>query len=71
MVGSISVVLPVIMEQMEKRTWFRRAAVFHLPFQTFMIGVLLVNILCQSCLLKLQEQICRSCHVNNGKHPHL
>ena len=37
--GYVAVVLPVIMDNLEKRPWFMRYPRMHMPFQTLMLGV--------------------------------
>lgn len=31
-------VLPVIMERLERRSWFQRLSILHAPFQVMMVG---------------------------------
>lgn len=34
------IVLPVIMERLEKFNWFKRIQILHMPFQVMMVGCL-------------------------------
>ncbi|CAK8671381.1 unnamed protein product [Clavelina lepadiformis] len=45
------VFLPMMMESLNKRAWFRRATWLHLPFQTFGVGVFLVAMVPIACSL--------------------
>ncbi|CRK89501.1 CLUMA_CG003281, isoform A [Clunio marinus] len=43
------IVLPVIMERLERREWFRRLNVLHAPFQTIMVGCFLIFMVPTAC----------------------
>lgn len=42
-------ILPVIMEKLERRDWFRRLSVLHAPFQTMMVGCFLIIMVPTAC----------------------
>lgn len=43
------IVLPVIMERLERHNWFRRLSILHAPFQVMMVGCFLVFMVPTAC----------------------
>lgn len=43
------VILPVIMERLERKNWFKRLSVLHAPFQVMMVGCFLVFMVPTAC----------------------
>lgn len=49
------IILPVIMERLEKRTWFNKFKSMHAPFQIMMIGCFLTVMVPAACALFPQQ----------------
>lgn len=43
------IILPVIMERLERRDWFRRLSILHAPFQVMMVGCFLIFMVPTAC----------------------
>lgn len=43
------IILPVIMERLERRDWFRRLSILHAPFQVMMVGCFLIFMVPAAC----------------------
>lgn len=43
------IILPVIMERLERRDWFKRLSVLHAPFQVMMVGCFLIIMVPTAC----------------------
>lgn len=43
------IILPIIMERLEKENWFKRLSVLHAPFQVMMVGCFLVVMVPTAC----------------------
>ena len=43
------IILPVIMERLEKKPWFARLSVLHAPFQVMMVGCFLIFMVPTAC----------------------
>jgi sideroflexin-2 len=44
-------ILPVIMERLERQNWFKRLSILHAPFQVMMVGCFLIVMVPSACAL--------------------
>lgn len=45
------IILPVIMERLEKINWFRKISALHAPFQVMMVGCFLIFMVPSACAI--------------------
>lgn len=43
------VILPVMMERLERKNWFKRLSILHAPFQVMMVGCFLIFMVPTAC----------------------